>query len=225
MRRGVRRGVRGRGRRGRGSGAIPGAGGFLHHRRGRGGGGALAREAGGAAPRARLGLADPEIVAVTGWTTDELSAGIERADPQGPYGLVTLLIGVNNQYRGRPLDEYRGELHVLLRRVVGYAGGDAGRVVIVSIPDWSLTPYAESRDRAQIAREIDAFNAVARGEAEAVGAAWVDVTADSRRHGGDPTYLAADGLHPSGAAYDEWTELILPTAAAAVGSSYVTIRS
>jgi lysophospholipase L1-like esterase len=82
-----------------------------------------------------------------------------------------------------------------------------------------VTSFAEGRDRAQIAREVDAFNAAAREEAEAAGAAWVDVTAASRRHGADPTYLAADGLHPSGAAYADWTDLILPAALAAVDST------
>ena len=159
-------------------------------------------------------VADPEIIAVTGWTTDELSAGIDAANPAGPYALVSLLIGVNNQYHGRTADEYRGEFRGLLRRAIGFAGGDANRVVVVSIPDWGVTAFAEGRDRAQIALEIDAFNAVNREVARELGAHWVDITHTSRRM---PEAVAGDGLHPSGAQYREWAELVLPEALAALG--------
>lgn len=161
-------------------------------------------------------LAPPEIVAVTGWTTDELSAGIDAADPQGPYDLVSLLIGVNNQYRRRDLDNYRNEFRTLLRRAVAFAGGDAGRVLVVSIPDWGGTPFAQDDDRsaAQIASEIDAYNAVARAEAGSAGARFVDITSLSRTD--DLEYVADDGLHPSGAQYAAWTDRILPAARAAL---------
>ncbi len=161
-------------------------------------------------------LAPPEIVAVTGWTTDELGAGIDAADPQGPYALVSLLIGVNNQYRRHDLDTYRDEFRALLRRAVAFAGEKAGRVLVVSIPDWAATPFAEDDDRsaAQITAEIDAYNAVARAVAGAVGARFVDVTPLSRTD--DPAFVAADGLHPSGAQYAAWTEHILPAARAAL---------
>lgn len=161
-------------------------------------------------------VGEPRIVARTGWTTDELDAAIDEADPRGPYALVTLLIGVNNQYRGRPADEYREQFRALLGRAVGFAGGEAGRVVVVSIPDWGVTPFAEGRDRARIAAELDAFNAINREEAARAGARWVDVTAASRRHGADPAFLAADGLHPGGRAYAEWAALVLPEARAAL---------
>lgn len=161
-------------------------------------------------------LAPPEIVAVTGWTTDELSAGIDAAAPQGPYDLVSLLIGVNDQYRRRDLDTYRDEFVRLLRRAIGFAGDDAGRALVVSIPDWGATPFASDDDRsaAQIASEIDAYNAVARAEAEAAGAHFVDVTPLSRAD--DPAYVAADGLHPSGTQYAAWTDRLLPAARAAL---------
>jgi lysophospholipase L1-like esterase len=155
-------------------------------------------------------LADPEIIAVTGWTTDELAAGIDAAGPVGPFGLVSLLIGVNNQYRGRALDEYREQFVELLSRAVGFAGGDAGRVVVVSIPDWGVTRFAEGRDRARIAREIDAFNTVNRLESLGRGVAWVDVTGISRDAGDAPDQLAQDGLHPSGSQYAAWAGAILP---------------
>jgi len=153
-----------------------------------------------------LGIGEPQIIAKTGWTTDELDAAIDAADPKGPFDLVTLLIGVNNQYRGRSADEYRAQFIALLQRAIGFAGGDAKRVIVVSIPDWGVTPFAASRDRAKIAREIDQFNAINREEARRAGARYVDITPISR--GADPALVAADGLHPSGKQYAEWAKAI-----------------
>ncbi|MGE5730807.1 MAG: SGNH/GDSL hydrolase family protein, partial [Gemmatimonas sp.] len=114
--------------------------------------------------RARaLQVAAPTIVARTGWTTDELSAGIDDARPTGTYDLVTLLVGVNNQYRGRGVDEYRAQFRALLARAIGFAGGRADRVIVLSIPDWGATPFADGRDRGRIALDIDAFNDANRG--------------------------------------------------------------
>lgn len=161
-------------------------------------------------------LAEPEIIATTGWTTDELSAGIDAAEPEGRFDLVTLLIGVNNQYRGRPIEEYDEEFRALLQRAIGFAGGDSRRVVVVSIPDWGVTPFAADRDRASIAREIDAFNDVNRGEAQRQVARYVDVTGISRRAAEEPALIAADGLHPSGEMYRRWVEAMAPEAAAAL---------
>jgi lysophospholipase L1-like esterase len=161
----------------------------------------------------------PEIIARTGWTTDELDAGINEAAPKGPYALVSLLIGVNNQYRGRPAGEYRDQFAALLARAVGFAGGDARRVVVVSIPDWGVTTFAADRDAAAIAREIDLFNSGAREEATRAGVAFVDITPASRAAGSRPGMLADDGLHPSGAAYEEWARLVLPAAIEALGAS------
>lgn len=163
-------------------------------------------------------LADPVIVATTGWTTDELAAGIAAAGIGGRYDLVSLLIGVNNQYRGRPIREYREQLLSLLRQAVGFAGDRPSRLLVLSIPDWGVTPFAAGRDAAAIAAGIDAFNAVNRAEAERAGARWVDVTAHSRAAGAAPEMLVADGLHPSGAAYAEWARLALPAAREALGS-------
>ena len=165
-----------------------------------------------------LSVGEPTIVARTGWTTDELAAGIDRAGPKGPYYLVSLLIGVNNQYRGRDSEGYRNEFAALLERAVGFAGGDAGRVLVVSIPDWGATPFAAGQDRARIASEIDRFNAVNREEARRAGARYVDVTGVSRRATGEPGLVAGDGLHPSGAMYAEWARLALPEARAALNA-------
>ncbi|MCA0269793.1 MAG: SGNH/GDSL hydrolase family protein [Bacteroidetes bacterium] len=159
-----------------------------------------------------LNVASPEIVARTGWTTDELDAAIDAANPQGPFDLVTLLIGVNNQYRGRSVDEYRGQFRGLLSRAVGFAGGQAGRVVVVSIPDWGVTPFGaqDRRGPEQIGREVDAFNAVAKEEAAARGVAFVDITGTSRTTARQ--MVASDGLHPSGAQYALWAEAVRPVA-------------
>ena len=152
----------------------------------------------------------PEIIARTGWTTDELDAAITARAPQGPYDLVTLLIGVNDQYRGRSVDEYQVRFRALLQRAVGFAGGDASRVIVVSIPDWGVTPFNRRRDPAAVA-EIDAFNGVNRAESEAAQVAWVDVTAATRE---EPAAVVADGLHPSAAMYARWTALLTPRALA-----------
>lgn len=164
-----------------------------------------------------IATAPPAIVARTGWTTDELSAGIAAAGLTGTFDLVTLLIGVNDQYRGRDADEFRRNFRVLLSRSSAFAGGRAARVVVVSIPDWGATPFAHDRDRDRIAAEIDRFNEVVRDEAARGGARCVDVTAVSRRAASEPDLVAGDGLHPSGAMYAEWARLVLPIAAAALG--------
>ena len=168
-----------------------------------------------------VAVGDPEIVARTGWATDELMAGIDRAAPAGPFDLVSLLIGVNNQYRGRDAGEYRDQFRVLLERAVSFAGEEAARVIVLSIPDWGTTPFAEGRDRERIAAEIDRLNAINREETEKKGARYVDVTPHSRAAAGEgaKTLIAPDGLHPSGGMYAEWARLALPQALAALGAS------
>lgn len=160
---------------------------------------------------------EPTIIATTGWTTDELDAAIDRAAPQGPYDLVSLLIGVNDQYRGRPLEETRPRFVKLLRRAIGFAGDRPGRVLVLSVPDWGVTPFAKGRDAAQVAREIDALNAMEQEEATKAGARWLDVTATSRLAATDGSLLAPDGLHPSAAMYGRWAADARPLARAALG--------
>lgn len=157
-------------------------------------------------------LAKPIIVAQTGWTTGELLAALNWADLRPPYDLVGLLIGVNNQYRGLAVVNYRDEFGRLLDRAIAYAGGRPERVLVLSIPDWSATPYAEGLDRQAISQEIDAFNAANRQIAEELGVHYVDITPVTRQAGSDPDYLAADGLHPSGNMYALWADLALPAA-------------
>lgn len=157
-----------------------------------------------------LGIPAPQIIAKTGWTTDELNAAIGAANPQGPFDLVTLLIGVNNQYRGRDAEEYRREFAALLQRAIGFAGGDPSRVIVVSIPDWGVTPFAEGRDRRKIADEIDRYNLINQEEAMKARATYVSITGVSRRD--DPALVANDKLHPSAKQYGEWVRFIAPAA-------------
>jgi lysophospholipase L1-like esterase len=164
-----------------------------------------------------LSVAAPTIVARTGWTTDELSIGIDEARVTGTFDLVTLLVGVNNQYRGRSADEYRTPFRALLARAIGFAGGRASRVIVISIPDWGVTPFADGRDRARIALDIDAFNAVNRGESARAGAPYVDVTPISRRATSEHDLIGGDGLHPSPRMYAAWVRAMLPIVLAAIG--------
>ena len=167
-----------------------------------------------------LSIADPTIIAKTGWTTDELSAAIDAADPQGPYDLVSLLIGVNNQYRGGSLDQYRTEFRALLNRAIAFAGGEPERVFVVSIPDWGVTPFAaeDMRSAEEIGARIDAFNAVGQEETRQAGVAFVDITPYSRTAAADRSLVAEDDLHPSGSMYAGWTEHVLPVVADMLGA-------
>ena len=161
---------------------------------------------------------EPEIIAKTGWTTDELDAAIDAASPQGTYELVSLQIGVNNQYRQRSLEEYRAQFGALLARAAGFASDRSSRVIVLSIPDWGVTPYARAKDRdaATIRAEIDAFNDVNRAATGLAGARYVDITPISRLAASDRGQLAPDGLHPSAAAYALWAKLALDDAVAAL---------
>ncbi len=147
------------------------------------------------------------IIARTGWTTNELWDGVQAQKINPPYDLVSLLIGVNNQYRGYDIKEYRDQFVFLLNKSIEYAGGNSKRVIVLSIPDWGVTPFARGQDGKQIAKDIDAFNAVNREETEKVGAYYVDVTPISREAVYDSALVAGDGLHPSGKMYLEWTKL------------------
>lgn len=160
-------------------------------------------------------IADPRVVARTGWTTDELADVIKSEKVAGTWSLVSLLIGVNNQYRGRPAEQFRGEFRELLATAVRFAGKKAARVLVLSIPDWGVMPVGEKANRPRIATEIDAYNAVVKSEAQRAGARFTDVTPTSRAH---PEWHASDGLHPSGEQYAEWARLVLPAARAALAS-------
>ncbi|MBM3126468.1 MAG: SGNH/GDSL hydrolase family protein [Chloroflexi bacterium] len=153
---------------------------------------------------------DVSLIAHDGWTTQELWQGIQNENPAPPYDLVSLLIGVNNQYRGYDIEDYREEFRFLLGKSIEYAGGVIARVFVVSIPDWGVTPFAEGRDREKITREIDLFNKINEQESLRAGVPYVNVTPVSRQAAGDPSLIAADGLHPAGAMYKLWVAQILP---------------
>lgn len=155
---------------------------------------------------------DVTIIARTGWTTEELWQGIQGTEIQPPYDLVSLLIGVNNQYRGYDIHEYREQFAFLLNKAIEYAGEEPKRVIVLSIPDWGVTPFASGRDREQIAQQIDEFNAVNRDESEKVGVYYIDIIPISRDAAENAALVASDGLHPSGKMYTMWAEKALPVA-------------
>jgi lysophospholipase L1-like esterase len=155
-------------------------------------------------------VAPPYIIARTGWTTAELAEAIQKSGNANTYDLVSLLIGVNNQYRGQPLDRYRAELRELLQTAIRFAGGRPGRVIVLSIPDWGVTPFAIDRDPAKIATEIDAFNAACREETEKAGVRFFDITPLTRQAQNDPAQVTSDGLHYSGQQHRRWAETVLP---------------
>ncbi|KQR69909.1 lysophospholipase [Pedobacter sp. Leaf176] len=155
---------------------------------------------------------DPKIIAVTGWTTDELQGAVTQAKITQKFDFVTLLIGVNNQYRGYPLDTYKKEFSELLQTAIGFAGGRKARVFVISIPDWGVTPFAKnySKSAQTIALEIDAFNAAAEQITTGAGVSFTNITPDSRTAANNVSLIASDGLHPSGKMYANWVNAISP---------------
>jgi lysophospholipase L1-like esterase len=158
-------------------------------------------------------VAEPVIIAKTGWTTDELAASIREHNLHESFTFVTLLIGVNNQYRGRDVDNYKEEFTQLLDQAIVFANGRTQNVFVVSIPDWGVTPFAEGRDRARVAREIDAYNNAKKEITLAHKCHYTDITDSTRKNGQTKECLAEDGLHPSGMEYKIWAERLLPAVA------------
>jgi lysophospholipase L1-like esterase len=162
---------------------------------------------------------DPVVLARTGWTTDELAGALAQASLAGPFDVATLLVGVNDQYRGRAPATFRTGFEDLLASAIALAGNRTSRVLVVSIPDWGVTTFAREggHDAAAVAAAIDGFNAIARELARARGVAFVDVTGLSREAGAAPGMLVGDGLHPSAAQYALWTEQLVEPAEALLG--------
>ena len=156
----------------------------------------------------KISIDDPAIIAKTGWTIDELQEMLSRTRLQMPFDFVTLLIGVNNQYRGRSTDEYAVQFTQLLQQAIGYAGEKPNHVIVLSIPDWGVTPFAEGRDRAKIAREIDAFNAINEKISKQYKVHYINITAFTREAAIDKTLVTKDGLHPSAKDYGRWAEKV-----------------
>ena len=158
----------------------------------------------------KVEVADPVIVAKTGWTTDELAMAVREEGIKETFSFVTLLIGVNNQYRGRDLDNYKQEFTQLLDQAIVFANGHTQNVFVLSIPDWGVTPFAHDRDRGKVAQEIDAYNAANKEITLAHKCHYIDITDNTRTNGAKADYLAEDGLHPSGKEYAIWAERLVP---------------
>lgn len=158
---------------------------------------------------AELKIEDAQIIAKTGWTTDELNTAIQQANPDTTFNLVSLLIGVNNQFRGRTGEAYAPEFEDLLQQAIRFANGDSSKVFVVSIPDYAYTPYGQSHEPEMISKGIDEFNAINRSITEKYNIAYFDITPISRKGIQEHNLVAADKLHPSGAQYQRWVELML----------------
>lgn len=154
----------------------------------------------------------PKVIAKTGWTTDELQAAIKTENITQTYDVVTLLIGVNNQYRGYSETTYRKEFAALLQTALTFAKGNKSRVFVLSIPDWGVTPFGKNsgKDIKVIAQQIDAFNAINKEETLAMSISYTDITSGSRLASADVSLIAKDGLHPSGKMYGGWALALLP---------------
>ena len=152
----------------------------------------------------------PKIIAKTGWTTGELIEEIAKEQPTNKYDLVTLLIGVNNQYRGLDISTYKQEFDFLLQKSIEFAGGDNQKVIVVSIPDYGVTPFGQKKGRKKIGEAIDHYNDVNLEITNSYGVTYIDVTKISRTAYRKMSLIAQDGLHPSGEMYGQWVEEILP---------------
>ncbi|HWI91220.1 MAG TPA: SGNH/GDSL hydrolase family protein [Flavisolibacter sp.] len=151
----------------------------------------------------------PEIIAKTGWTTDELLDAISKTTLLSKYDFVTLLIGVNNQYRGRDALEYKEQFEELLKKAIELANGKKEHVMVVSIPDYSVTPYANSMDTEKTSKEVEVFNGINKALSIQYKVQYVDITELSRQAKSNAALVATDGLHPSEKEYAKWAEKIV----------------
>jgi lysophospholipase L1-like esterase len=155
-----------------------------------------------------IALSPTTVIAKTGWTTDELQAAIKAAALKQEFDFVTLLIGVNNQYRGRTVSNYAIEFEKLLNQAILFTANKTDHVIVLSIPDWGVTPYASGKDREQISKEINKYNQANREIAMRLGVHYLDITPSTRKAAEDPALLAVDGLHPSGKLYAIWARQV-----------------
>ncbi len=153
---------------------------------------------------------DPEYIAVTGWTTQNLLDGIEQKNPQGPFDVVSLLIGVNDQYQHLDTAGYRIRFTTCLNEAIELAGNKKEHVFVLSIPDYSVTPFAENMDTVQVRKDIDAFNAINKAITLSYNISYTEITTLTSEAKNDNTLIADDGLHPSGKEYGKWAELLAP---------------
>lgn len=158
----------------------------------------------------------PVVIAKTGWTTQDLKRAIDEAAITRKFKIVTLLIGVNNQYQGLDAESYRKDFIDLLHIALSYADGNKNHVFVLSIPDWSVTPFARGRDLDRISGEIDQFNRINLEESNKLGVNYLNITGISRQVPMDAALIADDGLHPSGKMYNLWVAQLLPQVTAAL---------
>jgi acyl-CoA thioesterase-1 len=155
-------------------------------------------------------VAQPTIVAETGWTTSDLLQAIAETNLDPPYDIVTLLIGVNDQFQGFDQENYTPGFVALLERAISFAESDTGRVIIISIPDYTVTPFGQANSPAGSTEALNGFNTVNRETATNRGVYYVDITPISRQALDDPELIASDDLHPSGKMYAQWVQELLP---------------
>lgn len=165
-----------------------------------------------------VNTAHSDIIAVTGWTTRDLEQAIQEQKPSSDYDIVTLLIGVNDQYQGKSVEEYKPRFKKLLQQAIQFAGGKPDHVVVLSIPDWSVTPYAQGGNTVKISAEIDAFNNANYQISMNFKVHYINITNDTRKMLNDPSLVAAGGLHPSGKEYAIWVEKLVPVIQKILGS-------
>ena len=153
---------------------------------------------------AKFTMNSVQIIAKNGWTADDLKNGLASADKKSIYQVVSILIGVNNQYQGRPIKDFETAFISLLQSAITLTGNKSKRVFVISIPDWGITPFASGRDRKEIATEIDNYNIICEKNAKLYGANYINITDAYRLDGYKTDYLAYDGLHPSKLEYTKW---------------------
>jgi lysophospholipase L1-like esterase len=154
-------------------------------------------------------IVNTTIIAQTGWRTDQLISSVSGRE-SADYNLVTLLIGVNNQFQSRPFSQYETEFTVLLNKAISLAGNDSNKVIVLSIPDYYYTPYGQSNGDEQISIELDKYNNFAKSIAKAKGVTFLDITDITRKGLDEPDLVANDGLHPSVLAYEKFVERLYP---------------
>ena len=150
----------------------------------------------------------PEIIAKTGFTTDELDDAITKTNFLEKYDFVSLLIGVNNQYRERNINDFKNEFEGLLKKAIHFAGDKYQHVFVLSIPNWGATPFAKEKDTNKIAAEINAYNEVCKKITIQFGCTFLDITTAQKSESNDAENIAADGLHPSASEYSRWAEIL-----------------
>jgi len=157
-----------------------------------------------------LSIEAPRYIATTGWTTEDLLTAITAQNPQGPFDIVSLLIGVNDQYQQRDTNGYGERFTECLEKAIALAGNKKEHVFVLSIPDYSVTPFAQHLDTTQIKKEINEFNVINKAITLSFNISYTDITPFTREAKNDASLIAVDGLHPSKKEYAKWAALLEP---------------